>query len=161
MLRGGLTLVTLFQPRLTDQLWAFPASSLPGIWALKGARVEEKEGYHFMWRSGPIGSEWVDLGGTVNKARGSSLVPKRKESPTDQGRAFLGIFMMRMRRHHEFMCVSLTCTDHLFGKHSCVCRAGMSCSSPGVCDVVFTDSVASPQSNMGFCVHSAVFLLCG
>ena len=122
-----------------------------------------------MWRSGPIGSEWVDLGGTVNKARGSSLVPKRKESPTDQGRAFLGIFMMRMRRHHEFMCVSLTCTDHLFGKHSCVCvcvcvcvcRAGMSCSSPGVCDVVFADSVASPQSNMGFCVHSAVFLLCG
>ncbi len=120
MLRGGLTLVTLFQPRLTDQLWAFPASSLPGIWALKGARVEEKEGYHFMWRSGPIGSEWVDLGGTVNKGRGSSLVPKRKESPTDQGRAFLGIFMMRMRRHHEFMCVSLTCTDHLFSKHWCV-----------------------------------------
>lgn len=117
MLRGGLTLVTLVQPRLTDQLWAFPASSLPGIWALKGARVEEKEGYHFMWRSGPIGSEWVDLGGTVNKGRGSSLVPKRKESPTDQGRAFLGLFMMRMRRHHEFMCVSLTCADHLYGKH--------------------------------------------
>lgn len=57
MLRGGLTLVTLFQLRLTDQLWAFPASSLPGIWVLKGARVEEKEGYHFMWRSGPIGTE--------------------------------------------------------------------------------------------------------
>lgn len=92
MLRGGLTLVTLFQPRLTDQLWAFPASSLPGIWALKGARVEEKEGYHFMWRSGPIGSEWVDLEGTVNERRGSSLVPKkkRKESPTDQGKSLFG-----------------------------------------------------------------------
>lgn len=68
-------MVTLFQPHLTDQLWSFSASSLPGIWALKGARVEEKEGYHFMWRSGPIGSEWVDLGGTVNKARGSLAVP--------------------------------------------------------------------------------------
>lgn len=56
----------------------------------------------------------------MNEGRGSSLVPKRKESPTDQGRAFLGIFMMRMRWHHEFMCVSLTCTDHLFGKHRCV-----------------------------------------
>lgn len=91
-----------------------------------------------MWRSGPIGSEWVDLGGTVNKGRGSSLVPKRKESPTDQGRAFLGIFMMRMRRHHEFMCVSLTCTDHLFSKHRCVYRAWeMSCFSICVCDVVW------------------------
>lgn len=101
-------MVTLFQPRLTDQLWAFPASSLPGIWVLKGARVEEKEGYHFMWRSGPIGSEWVDLEETVNERRGSSLVPKKKREknlPQIRGRAFLGIFMMRMRRHHEFMCV--------------------------------------------------------
>lgn len=57
MLRGGLTLVTLVRLRLTDQLRAFPASSLAGIWTLKGASVVEKEGYHFMWRSGPIGSE--------------------------------------------------------------------------------------------------------
>lgn len=128
-------MVTLVQLRLTDQLWAFPASSLPGIWVLKGVSVEEKEGYHFMWRSGPIGSEWVDLGGTVNKGRGSLLVPKRKESPTDQGRVFLGIFMMRMRWHHEFMCVSLTCTDHLFGKHCCV-RSRDVVLSIRVCHVV-------------------------
>ncbi|PWA17582.1 hypothetical protein CCH79_00011217, partial [Gambusia affinis] len=57
-------------PRLTDQLWAFPASSLPGIWALKGAGVEEKECYHFMWRSGPTGREWTDLAGTVNEGKG-------------------------------------------------------------------------------------------
>lgn len=48
----------------------------------------------------------MDLEGMVNKGGGSSLVPERKESPTDQGRAFSGIFMMRMRWHHEFMCVS-------------------------------------------------------
>lgn len=52
--------------------------------------MEEKEGYHFMWRSGPTGSEWVDLRGTVKRGRGFSLVPKRKESPTDQGRALFG-----------------------------------------------------------------------
>jgi len=111
-----------------------------------------------MWRSGPISSEWVDLRGTVKKGRGSSLVPKRKESPTDQGRAFLGIFMMRMRRHHEFMCVSLTCTDHLFSKHWWAQSRDVLLSLR-VCDVVSSDSVASPQSNMGFCVLSAVFLL--
>lgn len=37
-------------------------------------------------------------------------------SPTDQGRAFLGIFMMTTRWHHEYMCVSLTRTAHLMGK---------------------------------------------
>lgn len=95
----------------------------------------------------------------MNEGRGSSLVPQRMGSPTDQGRAFLGIFMMRMRWHHEYMCgVSLTRTDHLFGKQGCVpsrdvplLAACLPCS--------FVDSVASPQSNMGFCVHSAVFPL--
>lgn len=104
---------------------------------LKAARVEEKEGYHFMWRSGPIGSEWVDLGGTVNEGRGSSLVPKRKESPTDQGRAFLGIFMMRMRRHLEFMCVSPWLAGIIFSVNRDVCRAGMSCFALSVCHVVW------------------------
>lgn len=95
----------------------------------------------------------------MNEGRGSSLVPQRMGSPTDQGRAFLGIFMMRMRWHHEYMCgVSLTRTDHLFGKQGCapsrhvpLLAACLPCS--------FVDSVASPQSNMGFCVHSAVFPL--
>ena len=83
-------MVTLFQPRLTDQLWAFPASSLPGIWALKGARVEEKEGYHFMWRSGPTGSEWVDLGGTVNKGKGVHACTKKKRISHRSGKSLFG-----------------------------------------------------------------------
>lgn len=52
----------------------------------------------------------------MNERRGSSLVPRRMGSPTDQGRAFLGIFMMRTRWHHEYMRVSPTRTDHLIGK---------------------------------------------
>lgn len=64
----------------------------------------------------------------MNERRGSSLVPRRMGSPTDQGRAFLGIFMMRTRWHHEYMRVSPTRTDHLIGKQGmCARLVGSAC----------------------------------
>lgn len=96
----------------------------------------------------------------MNERRGSSLVPRRMGSPTDQGRAFLGIFMMRTSWHHEYMRVSPTRTDHLIGKQGMCARAAFWLGVFAVsCRVA--DSVASPQSNMGFCVHSAVLPLYG
>lgn len=98
----------------------------------------------------------------MNERRGSSLVPRRMGSPTDQGRAFLGIFMMRTRWHHEYMRVSPTRTDHLIGKQGmCARLVGSACLPCRVVQCRVVDSVASPQSNMGFCVHSAVFPLYG
>lgn len=98
----------------------------------------------------------------MNERRGSSLVARRMGSPTDQGRAFLGIFMMRTMWHHEYMRVSPTCKDHLIGKQGMSAQlVGSACLPCRVAPCRVVDSVASPQSNMGFCVHSAVFPLYG
>lgn len=60
------------------------------------------------------------------------------------------------------MRVSLTRTDHLIGKQGmCVRLVGLACLPCRVVSCRVVDSVASPQSNMAFCVHAAVLPLYG
>lgn len=66
--------------------------------------------------------------------------------------------MMRMRRRHEFMCVSVTCRI-IFSVNTDVYREQGCPAFDGCLPCSFADSVASPQSNMAFCELAAVLLL--
>lgn len=79
---GGLTSLTLFQPRLTDQLRAFPASSLPGIWAERVAAFHVEIRAYRRWMGG--------FRGDCERRKGVLTCTKEKRISRRSGKSLFG-----------------------------------------------------------------------